>query len=227
MWIFVSAIKKPYFAVLNLLLMGGSGVIAAMITTLENNRNLLRSNKGFMSRARIGGLKKSYKRQEQRLALHRELSLEERQLIRDRIRHEYRNYRIRSWSILVGVIAIFIGSSLGFINYHNLRLQQEAEAQLALENLEKDAAFRNYNVTGDGFFSKGKYNQASHYYYQAHLSHPKDANLAYKLALSYKLSCEEEHVHCTLNEQYIEELKEKFPEEMRIRKIHLKAVSSK
>lgn len=207
--------------------MGAFGVIAAMITTLENNRNLLRSNKGFMSRARIGGLKKSYKREEQRLALHRELSLEERQLIRDRIRLEYRNYRIRSWSILVGVIAIFIGSSIGFISYQNLRLRQEAEAQVALENLQKDAAFRNYNVNGDNYFSQGKYDRASHYYYQAHLSHPKDANLAYKLALTYKLSCEEERMHCTLNEQYIEELKQKFPGETRIQKIEIKAVSTK
>lgn len=207
--------------------MGAFGVIAAMITTLENNRNLLRSNKGYMSRARIGGLKKSYKRQKQRLALHRELSPEERQLIRDRIRNEYRNYRIRSWAILVGIIAIFVGTSLGFISYQNLRIQQERQAQLAQENLERDASFRDNNVTGDSFFSKGKYNQASQYYYQAHLSHPNDASLAYKLALSYKLSCEEQFMHCTLNEQYIEELKQKFPMESRIQKIQIQALTSK
>ena len=199
--------------------MGFGGSVAAMITTLRNNRALLRSNKGFLSRARIGGLKKSYREAQAELAPENELSDWDRRIIRERIKRQYRRQFIRNTSLLLLIIV-----GLGFGAYQlNLYFQSAQQFQREhLEELQTQASESHYReaiLNGDSYFAKAKYSQAMHHYLNALRAKPDQAQVAYKYALCCTLSCEIEKLFCDRVFRELEWLQDQFPKDQKIRKV--------
>jgi hypothetical protein len=201
--------------------MSFGGSVLAMITTLQNNRNLLRSNKGFLSRARIGGLKESYQKAKEELAAHQSLSEFDRQLIRNRIRRQYRRRALRNRSLFL-IILISFALSVYALNARYTH-QQKAEQSQKINRLEAEtnAAFREALTNADESFKTGNYYRALHQYLKALKLRPEDAKLAYKYALSCTLACEVEDQYC---DRVMDELKwvsSKHPQDKALQQLYL------
>ncbi|MBW1294787.1 hypothetical protein [Aquimarina litoralis] len=189
-------------------MLGGGGSIQGMITSLSNNKKLLRSKKLFKKERTFLNIKKdSLKTSKGKLNV-KKASKEELEQIRKKIKKQKRKEN----AILI-CIAVVITS---FMTYFTFNLIQEntidKEYIQTLKFKEKEKDFLILIGKGDEWFEKGKWSNSIFYYKQAKEIFAKNYDINYRLVRSYSFLCENEFKNCHDTKELLENLFVLFPE---------------
>lgn len=186
----------------------GGGSIQGMITSLSNNKNLLRSKRLFKKERTFLNIKKEYlKASEGKLNL-KKASKEELQQIRKKIIKERRKENMVLISIAIVITSVIFYFTINVIqqNYIDIKNQQ------TLEFKKKEKEFLLLINKGDEWFEKGKWHNSIFYYEKAKEIFQKNYEINYRLVRSYSFQCESEFKNCHDAKKLLDKLFLMFPD---------------
>ncbi len=188
--------------------MPGGGSVQGMITSLRNNKNLLRSKKLFNKERTFLRIKKENLKVSNGKLNSEKASKEELKQIRKKIVKE----RYKEKKIVIGitiiVASIFIYFTFNIIQQNNNDLKN----QYALQFKNKEKKFLSFIHKGDEWFVKGKWYNSIFYYKKAKDVFPKNYEVNYRLVRSYSFQCENEFKDCHTAKKLLDKLFLSFPD---------------
>jgi len=200
--------------------MGGEGSIQSMITSLRNNRNLLRKKSMFKrGRTFLSTRKEYYKTAKGKNIELKKASKEELQLIRNKIIKQRKVERIITLSI---VIALFVAVIMVVFYFsHKQNIEKIKEVEIEKENyLHENINEYSYLIEeGDNWIDKKNWNNAIYRYKQAVELFPNEFEASYRLALTYSYSCIFENENCEIGETLTARLIKYYPDDPKLQEL--------
>ncbi|WP_334113043.1 hypothetical protein [Paucihalobacter sp.] len=187
--------------------MGGEGSIQGMITTLRNNKKLLRSKRMFKKERSFLNLKQEYfKAAGGRLAF-KEASKEDLLKIRQKIIQE----RTKN-TVLFSLVAALIFSCVFYLSIQFLRNERKVEEQQQAAQFKKqEKLFLKYLIEGDEWFEKGSCYNSIFSYERALEIFPDNYDVNYRIVTVYAVQCEMDYKNCFKAKELLESLFVKYP----------------
>ncbi|GGG44734.1 hypothetical protein [Bizionia arctica] len=187
--------------------MGGGGSIQGMITSLNNNKKLLRSKRFFKKERTFMSLKKEYFKAAQGELNFKEASKED--LLRIRVKIVKKRKKENLAIVISALIVISIFSYFAFIlvEKHNL---SSKNLQLR-EFRKKEIKFLALIDDGDEWFKKGKWQHSIYFYEEAKVIFPKNYDINYRLIRTYSFQCENQYKNCHTAKELLDQLFLIFP----------------
>jgi len=193
--------------------MPSGGSIQSMITTLHNNKKLLRKRRIHDSKFGFAMLRDKYRTYSTGSVDSKPLSKEELLKIRTKIINDRRKERI--WDFIQVYLLIAIIISIPIYTYKGLQEYQVESTKI--RTAEKTKQYLFYLQDGDKWLKEGRYHNAVFQYSLAKKIYPKEYDINYRLALAYGRWCQEELSGCEEGQTILEELKKQFPSRQEIR----------
>ena len=198
--------------------MAGGGSIQGMITSLSNNKKLLRRNRLFRPENSFLNLKKEYLKAAEgkiniKKATKKELAEIRRKVLEQRRKEDY---------ITAGLFAaslMFIGLLISIIIKDMIIFNNETQ-QIELKN--RTDQYLELIADGDQSLAKRKWYNAIYQYKKALEVFPKEYDINYRLASAYCYRCEIEFKDCTEAKEQLNKLLKEYPEKpdlLRLREI--------
>ncbi len=198
---------------------GAAGTIQHMITTLRNNKMLLRVRSGFFRRElSYSELRQIYK--DSSTPIHsKRLSKEEKRVIRKRIKAQQSKLMVKSYILFFAISSILFGT--GFYCLKNYRLVNKRIIHAEKEPLLILYTTNYFNNLEEGnrlfkekefFFALGKYEKALRI-------RPNDSIAEMKIAYCYFKLCQLKGTACYEGKEFAEELLEKSSKNERMLKL--------
>ncbi|AXP83072.1 hypothetical protein CJ739_4014 [Mariniflexile rhizosphaerae] len=188
--------------------MFGGGSIQGMITSLNNNKKLLRSKRLFKKEKTFLSLKKEYlKAASGKLDL-KKASAKEILEIRKKVIKKRKKEHLIFIAMALIVISIFSYVPLKLIKQNNLLVKN----QQTLEFKEKENKFLILIDDGDNWFKKGDWQNAIFQYQKAKKMFSDNYDVNYRLVNAYSLQCEREIKNCHVAKELLDKLILDFPE---------------
>lgn len=188
--------------------MAGGGSIQGMITSLSNNKKMLRRKSMFRTERTFLSLKKEYIKSAKGEIKLKNATKEQLNIIRLKVLKERRNHR-NSLFIATAIVL----SIVGFLNYKYVNYSQEAEAmnkEITLnQQIEK---FHTLIADGDVWLQKRDWHNAIFQYNNALEVFPNEYSVNYRLVFAFILRCEDEFKDCKKGKKLLEKLIRQFPE---------------
>lgn len=184
-------------------MLGGGGSIQGMITSLRNNKNLLRkgnrfnrddfflrTNKNDLT-ANLGKIKD------------KEASPEVLKAIRLKAKKSSKQHKAISVLLSVAFMILAAWSFYSFYKAWNAPPPGISQEEI-LAKKQKDYYY--YIEDGDKWFGQRKWHNAAFQYRKAMLLFPQDYDANYRLALAYKASCKFDFEDCDKAEKVLQKL---------------------
>jgi len=187
---------------------GGGGSIQGMITSLKNNKKLLRSKKLFSKERNFLNTKKENLKATEGKLEFKEASKEELERVRNRIINQRKKERLIFIFVTIAVVGAFTFFAIQLIQQNRLAEEQ----QKTLQQKAKEKEFLFFLKNGDDWFEKAKWQNSIFYYKKAKSISPTNYEVNYRLVNSYSLQCEHEFKNCHTAKDLLEELFVKFPD---------------
>ncbi|PQJ76704.1 hypothetical protein [Polaribacter glomeratus] len=188
--------------------MPGEGSIQGMLTSLSNNKRLLRKKNMFRPERTFLSLKRAYIKSaggeiELKKATKKQLRAIRIQIIRERRKNWHAFYNIFLFLFLI----------VGFITYNfiqNYTIAKEKTKKIELDNkIERSLLLI---AKGDYWLKKRSWYNAIFEYKRAFELLPNDYTVYYRLAHAYSLRCENEFEDCKKGKKLLDKLINQFPE---------------
>jgi len=198
--------------------MGGGGSIQGMITSLNNNRKLLRKKRLFRPEKTFFGIKNEYIK-----SAGGELMLKKatKKQLRDiRVKILKRRKRIEFVRSLVFIVFISLFCLMAF-NY----IQSSKEVNERNQKIEfklKTDQYYSLIADGDEWLKTRKWHNAIFQYKKALAIFPSDYSIHYRLANAYCLRCEDEFKDCNKGKKILDKLLHQFPNKPELLKLKKK-----
>ncbi|MFD2561264.1 hypothetical protein [Aquimarina rubra] len=188
--------------------MFGGGSVQGMITSLSNNKKLLRSKRLFQKeRTFLNTKKESLKATEGKLNF-KKASQEELLQIGKKIRKQNRKENTILIGIAILIISVFTYFTINVIRQNSI----DKESIQVLKFQEKEKQFLVLINKGDEWFEKGKWYNSIFYYEKAKEIFPKNYDINYRLVRSYSFECESEFQNCHEAKKLLDKLFLMFPD---------------
>ncbi len=193
-------------------MLGGFGSIQSMITSLRNNRNLLRNRKKLFQKDFSFAEAKALYQEKKRILQFKESTPAQLATIREEIRKERRRN-----TFVYFIAAFFAAVVVGFIGYKVfspaiVSIKQNHLAERKQEAMEKERKFLFYVTDGDTWFEKGRWHNAIYQYRLAVNLYPADFNARYRLAQALVQHCVHSGEDCRNARITIKQLIKEYPE---------------
>ncbi|GAA3521328.1 hypothetical protein GCM10022393_39590 [Aquimarina addita] len=189
-------------------MLGGGGSIQAMITSLSNNKKLLRSKRLFKKERTFLNIKKEYLNATEGKLNLKKASKEELQRIRKKIIKERRKENKIVIVIAIIITSIMIYFTVNIIQQNNYEIKN----QKTLVFKKKEKEFLILVNKGDEWFEKGKWYNSIFYYEKAKKIFQKNYEINYRLVRSYSYQCESEFKNCREAKKLVDKLLLMFPD---------------
>jgi len=200
--------------------MGGEGSIQSMITSLRNNRILLRKKSMFKrDRTFLSTRKEYYKAAKGKQIELKKASKEELHLIRNKIIKQRKIERITTLSVVIGFIITVI--IISFYISHKQNIKKNKEVEIEKENyLHENINEYSYLIEeGDNWIDKKNWNNAIYRYKQAVDLFPNEFEASYRLALAYSYSCIFENENCAIGITLTDRLIKYYPDDPKLQEL--------
>lgn len=188
--------------------MFGGGSIQGMITSLSNNRKLLRSKKLFKKERSFLNLKKEYLKASEGEKNQKKSSKEELHRVRKKIIKERRRENVLLITVGIILLSAFTYFIIHIIEQENIAIKK----QQTLEFKKKEKEFLSLIDDGDEWFEKGKWHNSIYYYKKAKDIFPKNYDVNYRLVRSYSFECENEFENCEKAKKLLDKLFQMYPD---------------
>ncbi len=190
--------------------MAGEGSIMHMITTLRNNKYLLRRKRMFKKdRSFLNTKKEDYKAAEGKIDI-RKLSKEELLAIKNSVIKSRRSQLLRTLlitSLVLGSIIILVLRISNKLEKERLEQVKIIEERVSKDNLTQNTTQYNYFVKeGDLWVTKGNWDNAVFEYKIAQKIFPQKPEINYKLALAYVYNCSNFNQDCDKGKKLLDSL---------------------
>ncbi len=176
--------------------MGGEGSIQHMITTMRNNRNMLRKKNYFKRERTFLSTKREYYKASKGKIDSKNISKEELLQIRKIIIRKRKVENIRVWLILFAIITpilIFVIYTFNQFKKDEVQRIENVKEQYLIEHLNK---YRYLIDEGDKWIKERNWNNAIYFFKQAVEIFPSEFEGNYRLALVYSYNCKFENKDC-------------------------------
>lgn len=194
---------------------GGGESAQGMITSLKNNKKLLRAKKLFSKERNFLNTKKENLKATEGKLEFKEASKEELERVRNRIINQRKKERLIFIFVTIVVVGAFTFFAIQLIQQNRLAEEQQKALQLQQKTLQqkaKEKEFLFFLKNGDDWFEKAKWQNSIFYYKKAKSISPTNYEVNYRLVNSYSLQCEYEFKNCHTAKDLLEELFVKFPD---------------
>lgn len=189
-------------------MIGGGGSIQGMITSLSNNKKLLKSKRLFKKERAFLNLKQEYFKASKGELDFKKATKEQLLEIRKKVIKERQKEKLFSVIVAFVVIGIFSYFALVLINENKAFVKK----QEAIQYQKKETEFLILIEQGDEWFSKGHWSNSIVLYKKAKAIFPKNYDVSYRLARSYSFQCETDYKNCYTAKELLQELYVLFPE---------------
>jgi len=187
-------------------MVGGGASIQAMITTLSNNKKLLRSKRLFKKERTFLSIKKEYlNATEGKLSL-KKASKEELQQIRNKIRAQRQKVMKIHIAIVMVIISVMTYFTITVVERHHI---DNKNLQALVFNKKKKEFLKLVNE-GDQWFVQGKWYNAIFCYKKAKEIF-QNYEVNYRLVSSYSFHCENQFKNCHEAKKLLDTLFQMFP----------------
>ena len=190
--------------------MSFGGSVAAMITTLKNNRSLTTKRAPFLKS------KQQYLKASSALKINcQNATKEELENIRKKLKQQQRIARIKTL-----VVLLLLSPLIFYGVYQFIILDKAPEA--SVEFLEYQAKFDKYNyciMTGDRMTNLREWDNAAFYYLSAHEIFPNKYEVNYLVSLAYAHKCIHDNELCLEADSIVSQLLLKEPYNYRLKEI--------
>ena len=190
--------------------MAGEGSMMHMITTLRNNKYLLRRKRMFKKERTFLSVKKEYYKATKGEINIRKLSKEELLAIRNSVIKSRRSQRFKTLlitSLVLGSIFILVFRFSSKLKKERLEQVKIIEARVFQENLTQNTTQYNYFIKeGDLWVTKGNWDNAVFEYKIALKIFPHKHEINYKLALAYVYNCSNFNQDCDKGKKLLDSL---------------------
>jgi hypothetical protein len=185
----------------------GEGSIQGMITSLSNNKRLLRKKNMFRPEKTFMSLKRAYIKSaggeiELKKATKKQLRAIRIQIIQERRKNWYAFY----------IIFLFLFSVIGFVTYNSIQntiIAKEKAEKIELAYKEERSLL--FISKGDYWLKKRSWFNAIFEYKRAFELLPYDYTVNYRLVNAYCLRCENEFEDCKKGKKLLDKLINQFP----------------
>lgn len=188
--------------------MFGGGSVQGMITSLSNNKKLLRSKKLFKKERTLLNIKKEYLKATKGKLNLKKVSKEELQEIRKKVIKQRRKENILLIGFAIVITSVMIYFTVKVIRQSNV----DIEHIQTLKFKEKEKEFLVFIDKGDDWFEKGKWHNSIFYYKKAKEVFPKNYEINYRLVRSHSFECESEFKNCRDAKELLDKLFLMFPD---------------
>lgn len=203
---------------------GGLGSVLHMITTLRNNRNLLRKSNIFKRKKHYFEVnKEDYFAGSKRRIEVKPISAEELEKIRVKTKTENRRTTILSLSFSLVTITILALVTILIVKHlvksqkeYELEQKRIIEAQRIAESEEKRKEYSFYIHDGDSWLNKKNYRNAIFQYNMALITDFNNYEAKKRLMLVYSLQCTHENIGCEYSIYQLEQLISQYPNDMEL-----------
>ena len=189
-------------------MIGGGGSIQGMITSLGNNKKLLRSKRLFKKERTFLNIKKEYLDATEGKVNLKKASKQELKQIRKKIIKERRKENIILTATAMVMVSIIIYFTIHTIQQNNINTKNQQT--IAFKKKEKE--FLRLINEGDEWFEKGKWYNSIFYYEKAKEIFQKNYEINYRLVRSYSFQCESEFKNCSEAKKLVDNLFHMFPD---------------
>lgn len=187
--------------------MFGGGSIQGMITSLSNNKKLLRSKRLFKKERSFLNLKKEYLKASDGEKNLKKASKEELLRVRKKIIKERRRE-----NVLLITVGITLMSAFSYFIIHLKEQENIAiKKQQTLEFKKNEKEFLSLISKGDEWFENGKWHNSIYYYKKAKDIFPKNYDINYRLVRSYSFECQNEFENCEKAKNLLDKLFQMYP----------------
>ena len=189
-------------------MIGGGESIQGMITSLGNNKKLLRSKRLFKKERTFLNIKKEYLDATEGKVNLKKASKQELKQIRKKIIKERRKENIILTATAMVMVSIIIYFTIHTIQQNNINTKNQQT--IAFKKKEKE--FLRLINEGDEWFEKGKWYNSIFYYEKAKEIFQKNYEINYRLVRSYSFQCESEFKNCSEAKKLVDNLFHMFPD---------------
>ena len=193
---------------------GGGWSSQGMITSLRNNKKLLRRKNMFKNSDSFLNLRSEYfKRTEGRI-----LSTSASKEVLEKIRKDFIKKQKINIAITVSAILITI-SIFGLIFYCIAKNEKKIKQNnFHISNQKKEKNYLRFIDEGDIWFKKRHWYNAIYKYKEAQVLYPKDFEINYRLIQAYSYRCKYDLKDCYEAKSLLEKLLKEFPEKNELHK---------
>ncbi|GGE31196.1 hypothetical protein [Psychroflexus planctonicus] len=186
---------------------GGGGSIQGMITSLSNNKKLLRSKRLFHKEHSFLKRKQEYVNASGKKTSLKKATKEELLAIRKKVIKERKKQNLLLLSIFILLLTII--SYLASISFKQIDLKLEEQKKSEYNKKEKE--FLLLVKEGDEWFKKGNWYNSVFKYEKAIKLFPENYDISYRLVNAYSFQCENDFENCQVAKKLLDELFFTFP----------------
>lgn len=195
--------------------MGGGGSIQGMITSLKNNRKLLRKKRLFRPEKTFLRIKKEYiKSAEGELNLKNATGRQLRDIRVKVLKRRKKNEFVRI-VIFISFISVFSLIAYDYIKSSKALNELNEKRELKL----KSDQYYSLIAEGDEWLKTRKWHNAIFQYKKALVIFPNDYSIHYRLANAYCLRCEDEFKDSNKAKKLLDKLMNQFPDKLELLKL--------
>lgn len=195
--------------------MAGEGSIQGMITSLRNNKKLLRRPNLFRQGNSFLNLKKEYLKAAGGKVNVRKLSKEELAVIRKKVVKERRKENRTNVGIFIASVLI-----MGYIVFYTINEINEYENGFKKIELKKSTdEYLSLIADGDQWLKKRSWRNAIFEYKKALEIFPSEFDINFRLASAYAYRCESEFENCNEAKELLNKLLRKDPRNLELLKL--------
>ena len=195
--------------------MGGGGSIQGMITSLKNNRKLLRKKRLFRPEKTFLRIKKEYiKSAKGELNLKNATGRQLRDIRVKVLKRRKKNEFVRI-VIFISFISVFSLIAYDYIKSSKALNELNEKRELKL----KSDQYYSLIAEGDEWLKTRKWHNAIFQYKKALVIFPNDYSIHYRLANAYCLRCEDEFKDCNKAKKLLDKLMNQFPDKLELLKL--------
>lgn len=195
-------------------MLGGGWSSKGMITTLSNNRKLLRRKRIFKKEKSFLNIRSEYYKRTSGRVITKEASKE----ILEEIKKDYIKHRKAELAITILAVLTTI-CIFGYIFKNILDKEQKIEQNNLLIRKELNSKkYLKYIDEGDKWFIEKQWFNAIFKYKEALVLYPKDFEINYRLLQAYSYRCQYDLKDCFGAKALLEKLLKEFPEKNELHK---------
>jgi len=189
--------------------MVGGGSIQGMITSLRNNKELLRSKRFFSKERTFLSIKKEYLKAAGGKIAFKNASQNDILKIREKIVKARKKESAILFLVSLIIILFIFYCGFRIIEYDYIVEEKQRLATFK----EKETEFLLLIEQGDEWFIKARWHNSIFNYRKAKNLFPNNYEINYRLVYAYSLQCENDFKNCHLAKALLDQLLIKFPEE--------------